>query len=47
MAKYAFVDGERIRKADSVRRINPIFHDLAVGLTRIPELRVTIQGLSP
>jgi hypothetical protein len=39
MAKYAFVDGERIRKAHSVRRINPIFQDLAVGLARIPELR--------
>jgi hypothetical protein len=39
MAKYAFVDGERIRKAHSVRRIDPIFRDLAMGLTRIPELR--------
>ena len=39
MAKYAFVDGERIRKAHSVRRIDPIFQDLAVGLARIPELR--------
>ena len=43
MAKYAFIDGERIRKAHSVRRIDPIFQDLAVGLARIPELRyVTI-----
>jgi hypothetical protein len=39
MAKYAFLDGERIRKAHSVRRIDPIFRDLAMGLTRIPELR--------
>ena len=39
MAKYAFVDGERIRKAHSVRRIDPIFQDLAMGLARIPELR--------
>ena len=39
MAKYAFIDGQRIRKAHSVRRIDPIFQDLAVGLARIPELR--------
>jgi hypothetical protein len=39
MPKYAFIDGERIRKAHSVRRIDPIFQDLAVGLARIPELR--------
>jgi hypothetical protein len=39
MAKYAFVDGERIRKAHSVRWIDPIFQDLAMGLARIPELR--------
>ena len=39
MAKYAFIDGERIRKAHSVRRIDPIYQDLAVGLARIPELR--------
>ena len=39
MARYAFIDGERIRKAHSVRRIDPIFRDLAVGLARIPELR--------
>jgi hypothetical protein len=37
--KYAFIDGERIRKAHSVRRIVPIFRDLAMGLARIPELR--------
>ena len=39
MAKYAFIDGERIRKAHSVRRIDPIFQDLAMGLARVPELR--------
>ena len=39
MAKYAFIDGERIRKAHSVRRIDPIFRDLAMELARIPELR--------
>ena len=39
MAKYAFLDGERIRKAHSVRRIDPIYQDLAMGLARIPELR--------
>ncbi len=39
MAKYAVNDGQRIRKAHSVRRIDPIFQDLAVGLARIPELR--------
>jgi hypothetical protein len=39
MAKYAFIDGERVRKAHSVRRIDPLFQDLAVGLARIPELR--------
>ena len=39
MAKYAFIVGERIRKAHSVRRIDPIFRDLALGLVRIPELR--------
>jgi len=38
MAEYAFIDGERIRKAHSVRRIDPIFQDLTVGLARIPEL---------
>jgi hypothetical protein len=39
MPKYAFIDGERIRKAPTVRRIDPIFQDLAMGLARIPELR--------
>jgi len=39
MAKSAFVDGERIRKAHSVRRVQSIFQHLAVRLARIPELR--------
>jgi hypothetical protein len=38
MAKYDFMDGERISKAHSVRRIDPIFQHLAVELARIPEL---------
>ena len=39
MAKYAFLDGERIRKARSVRRVEPIFEHLATSLAQIPELR--------
>jgi hypothetical protein len=39
MAKSAFIDGERIRKAHSVRRVQSIFQHLAAGLARIPELR--------
>jgi hypothetical protein len=38
MAKYAFVDGERIRKAHSVRRIDPIFQDLGDFCQRIQVL---------
>jgi hypothetical protein len=39
MARYEFLDGDRIRKAHSVRRIEPIFQDLAVSLATTPELR--------
>jgi hypothetical protein len=39
MAKYDFVDGERVRKAHSVRRIPPVIQNLATGLARIPDLR--------
>lgn len=39
MAKYPFLDGERIRKAHSVRCIEPIFQHLAMHLAEIPELR--------
>ena len=39
MAKSTFIDGERIRKAHSVRQIEPIFRLLATGLAQIPELR--------
>lgn len=39
MAKCDFLDGERIRKAHSVRRIEPIFQRLATSLAQIPELR--------
>jgi len=36
MSKFSFVDGERIRKAHSVRTIPPIFERLAVSLAGIP-----------
>jgi hypothetical protein len=39
MAKYDFIDGERIRKAHSVKRIDPVVRSLATALARIPELR--------
>ncbi len=39
LAKYDFLDGERIRKAHSVRHIEPIFQRLATSLAQIPELR--------
>jgi hypothetical protein len=39
LAKYDFLDGERIRKAHSVRHIESIFHRLAMSLAQIPELR--------
>ena len=39
MAKPDFLDGERIRKAHSVRRIEPIFESLARSLAKVPELR--------
>ena len=39
LAKYDFLDGERIRKAHSVRHIEPIFQRLAMNLAQIPELR--------
>ena len=39
MAKYDFLDGERVRKAHSVRNIPPVFQSLAISLTRIPDLR--------
>jgi hypothetical protein len=38
MPKQDFLDGDRIRKAHSVRRIDPIFRSLAIGLAQIPEL---------
>ena len=41
MAKYDFLDGERIRKAHSVRRIEPIFESLATNLAQIPELQTS------
>ena len=39
MAKYDFLDGERVRKAHSVRKIPPVFQSLAASLARIPDLR--------
>lgn len=39
MAKYDFIDGERVRKAHSVRNIPPVFRRLATSLAGIPDLR--------
>lgn len=39
MGKYDFLDGERIRKAHSVKNIQPIFESLAKSLASIPNLR--------
>jgi hypothetical protein len=39
MVKYDFIDGERIRNAHSVKRIDPVVRSLATALARIPELR--------
>ncbi|MGA7983451.1 MAG: hypothetical protein WCA32_24910 [Chromatiaceae bacterium] len=39
MTKYDFLDGERVRKAHSVRQIPPVFQSLATELARIPDLR--------
>jgi hypothetical protein len=34
-----FIDGERIRKARTLRRVDPIYEHLAVALAAIPALR--------
>jgi len=39
MEKYDFLDGERIRKAHSVRKIPAVFQSLAMSLARVPVLR--------
>jgi hypothetical protein len=39
LSKYDFLDGERIRKAYSVRHIEPIFQRLAINLAQIPQLQ--------
>jgi hypothetical protein len=39
MVKSTFIDGERIRKAHSVRQVEPIFRLLAISLAQVPELR--------
>ena len=36
---YSFIDGDRIRKARTVRSSAPIYESLATGLGAIPELR--------
>lgn len=37
--KHTFIDGERIRKATTLRRVEPIYEALATVLAEIPELR--------
>jgi hypothetical protein len=39
MAESTFFDGQRLRKAHSVRRVPPISHPLATSLAQFPELR--------
>jgi hypothetical protein len=39
MDKHEFIVGERIRKAHSVKRIDPVVRSLATDLARVPELR--------
>jgi len=39
MAKYDFLDGQRVRKAHTVEKIPPVFQSLAMSLARIPDLR--------
>ncbi len=39
MARSTFIDGERIRKARSVRQVPRIFELLAISLAQVPELR--------
>jgi len=39
MVKATGFDGERVRKAHSVRQVAPIFQLLAAGLVEVPELR--------
>ena len=39
MAKSTFLDSERIRKAQPVKSIEPIFEQLATSLSEIPEFR--------
>jgi hypothetical protein len=38
MAKYDFLDGERVRKAHTVKKIPPVFQSLAMSLAGIPDL---------
>ena len=37
--RQSFIDGERIRKARTLRRVEPIYEVLAQALATIPDLR--------
>ncbi|WP_200254805.1 hypothetical protein [Thiococcus pfennigii] len=37
--RQGFIDGERIRKARTLRGVDPIHQQLAMALTAIPQLR--------
>ena len=37
--KHSFIDGERIRRGSTLRRVEPVQEHLASGLAAIPELR--------
>jgi hypothetical protein len=39
MAKYDFLDGERVRKVHAMKTVPPVSRDLATRLARVPELR--------
>jgi hypothetical protein len=39
MTRYDFIDGERVRKARSVRTIHPVVASLATRLAAVPALR--------
>jgi len=37
--KHSFIDGERIRRGSTLRRVEPVHERLATGLAAIPQLR--------
>lgn len=39
MPKYDFIDGERIRRARSVKEIHPVVQDIAINLRDVAALR--------